>query len=158
MIFVTNMAQYAVKGYEVAALDFIVKPVSYYDFALKMERVRKINESKNDVEILCSDRSRTSRITSKDICYIEVKGHYLEYHTAEEVLRSYGKISELEEKLKVCDFMRCNNCYLVNPRYIKEISGYKLIMKNGEELLVSHGRKKQFMTEFCEWAGEGKHL
>ena len=41
LIFITNMAQYAIKGYEVDASDFIVKPVSYFDFALKFERVVK---------------------------------------------------------------------------------------------------------------------
>lgn len=39
LVFVTNMAQYAVKGYEVGAVDYIVKPVSYYDFSLKLRRI-----------------------------------------------------------------------------------------------------------------------
>ena len=38
LIFVTNMAQYAIRGYEVDALDFVLKPVSYYQFSTKLER------------------------------------------------------------------------------------------------------------------------
>ena len=39
VIFVTSLAQYAIKGYEVNAFDFVIKPVNYYNFALKLNRV-----------------------------------------------------------------------------------------------------------------------
>ena len=158
LIFVTNMAQYAVKGYEVAALDFVVKPVAYSDFYLKLQRVEKMLLSHEDISITVSDRYKTHVISTNDLVYIEVVGHYLEYHTVNGILRGYGKIKDAETQLKTCDFLRCNSCYLVNPRYIKSVRGFSLFLKDGTELLISHAKKKQFMQDFCEWLGEGKHL
>lgn len=158
IVFVTNMAQYAVKGYEVSALDFVVKPLAYSDFCLKMKRVEKTLQSRTDMSLKISDRYETHVISTNNLMYVEVSGHYLEYHTTDGVLRGYGKIKDAETQLKKCDFMRCNNCYLVNPRFIKNVSGFSLYLTDGTELLISHARKKTFMQDFCEWLGEGKHL
>ena len=51
LIFVTSLAQYAIKGYEVNAFDFIVKPITYYNFALKLTRALD-NLSKDDTKII----------------------------------------------------------------------------------------------------------
>ena len=101
---------------------------------------------------------RTTRISSNDISYIEVRGHYLEYHAGEEVLRGYGKLSSAEEQLKKCNFMRINSCYLVNPRFITSVEGFTVILKDGTNLAISRAKKKSFMQDFSEWLGEGKHL
>ena len=52
IIFVTNLAQYAVKGYEVDALDFIVKPVTYFNFRMRMDKAMR----KLEAMLLCADR------------------------------------------------------------------------------------------------------
>ena len=158
IILVTNLVQFAVKGYEVSAFDFVVKPVSYSDFALKLKRAETAIENKRDVDVTVSERFKTTRVSSGEIIYVEVAGHYLYYHTQNGVLKGYGSISKLENTLSSKNFMRCNNCYLVNPRYIKSVQGYTVIMKNGDELLISHQRKKAFMTELTIWLGEGKNL
>ena len=52
LIFLTNMAQFAIKGYEVSAVDFIVKPFRYFDLKMRLDRVcRKINEKQPSVKI-----------------------------------------------------------------------------------------------------------
>lgn len=158
LIFVTNMAQFAVKGYEVNAMDFVVKPVSYYDFSLKMKRAEAAINSRKGADIVVAEGYKISRISSKDLYYIEVIGHYLYYHLQDNVLRGYGKISELETQLAPKAFMRCNNCYLINPHYIESVEGFSVKMKNGDELLISRARKKTFMKELTEWLGEGKNL
>ena len=57
LIFVTNMAQFAVKGYEVQAMDFVVKPVSYYDFSLKMKRAECAISSREGADIVIDRKS-----------------------------------------------------------------------------------------------------
>ena len=61
IIFVTNLVQFAVKGYEVSAFDFVVKPVSYSDFALKLKRAETAIENKRDVDVTVSERFKTTR-------------------------------------------------------------------------------------------------
>ncbi len=158
LIFVTNMAQFAVKGYEVQAMDFVVKPLSYYDFSLKMKRAETAIIAREGADIVIAEGYKISRISSKDLLYVEVKGHYLYYHLQDNVLTGYGKMSELEKQLAGKSFMRCNNCYLVNPYYIETVEGFSVKMKNGEELIISRARKKIFMKELTEWLGEGRNL
>ena len=79
IIFVTNMVQFAIKGYEVSVFDFVVKPVSYADFALKFRRAEAAVLGRRDADIIVPERFRTTRISSGDLIYVEVKGHYLYY-------------------------------------------------------------------------------
>lgn len=158
IIFVTNMKQFAVGGYEVGAFDFIVKPVSYYDFALKLRRALAGIQMRQDLDLAIVSNSDISRISSKDVFYIEVRRHYLEIHTDTGVYRTLGVLSEMEQKLKSLGFMRCNQGYLVNPRYIVHIKGNTISMLNGETLQISRPRKKAFMEELTAWLGEGRNL
>lgn len=158
IIFVTNMKQFAVGGYEVGAFDFIVKPIGYYDFSLKLRRALSGIQMRQELDLSIVSNSGISRISSKDVFYIEVRRHYLEIHTDTEVYRTLGVLSAMEEKLKPLGFMRCNQCYLVNPRYIVNVVGSEISMLNGDILQISRPRKKAFMEELTSWLGEGRNL
>jgi DNA-binding LytR/AlgR family response regulator len=158
LIFVTNMAQYAVKGYEVDALDFIVKPVNYTTLAQKIDKSLKIIKANQDDEIVISRTHGFVRLLISNILYLEVTGHKIQYHTNEETIVATGSLTELEKRLKPNNFMRCNNCYLINPRYIKSINGMTITMKNDDELLISHPKKKKFLKELADWLGQGNFV
>ena len=158
IIFVTSLAQYAIKGYEVHAFDFVVKTVTYADFELKFRRAENAINSNGDIFITISDRSQITRISTRDIIYVEVQGHYLYFHTSAEVLKGYGTMANLEKLLSGKNFMRCNSCYLINAGYIKKVEGYTVYLKNGDEVSISRQKKKQFMTELTVWLGEGKNI
>lgn len=147
IIFVTNLAQFAVKGYEVDALDYIVKPFSYSNFASKMKRaVEHINF---DSDMIVINRSTGMiRLLARDVKYIESIGHKIIYHSKKEDITGGSKsLSDLEEELKDMGFLRCNNCYLVNFRFIKTISGFDLEMTDSTVLQISRPRKKKFMEQ-----------
>lgn len=150
IIFVTNMAQYVNKGYEVDALDFIIKPVLYENFALKVKRaVAKAHLSKaRDVTIFTQDG--LLRISSDEIVYVEVLGHNVVYHTLERNIMCRMSLKEVAEKLEKCGFLRCNKSYLVNPRHIEKVEGYDLHI-NGEILPIGHPRRKVFLAELSAW-------
>ena len=158
IIFVTSLAQYAVKGYEVSAFDFVVKPVNYADFKLKFKRAECAVAGRSDISVTVSDRSGLARIPANDIDYVEVQGHYLYFHTSEDVIKGYGSMVNIEKQLAVKNFMRCNSCYLVNPAYIAKVEGNTVFLRSGEHLAISRQRKKQFMTELTVWIGGGKNI
>ena len=152
LIFVTNMAQFAVKGYEVDALDYIVKPVQYLDFKQKLQRA--VRRCRKDADaVLVAQQDRVSRILLRDIRYIEVRGHRLIYHTEHGEVDGGGTLRETEGKLRDKGFLRCNKCYLVNFRHIATVHGSSLIMTDGDELKISRPRKKDFMQELAECVG-----
>ena len=70
LIFVTSMVQYAVRGYEVDALDFVVKPVRYPTFELKLRRALRAAEMRRGQEVQISVGGVTRVMPSADICYI----------------------------------------------------------------------------------------
>ncbi len=154
LIFVTNMARFAVKGYEVDAADYVVKPVHYGEFELKMKRIiRRHKEA--DESILVVRQSGYMRLLLREIRYIEVQGHTLMFHTETGMVNGGGTLSETEAKLAGRGFLRCNKCYLVNQRHIVAVEGYTLKMTGGEEVQISRPRKKAFMSELAESMGDG---
>lgn len=155
LIFVTNMAQFAVMGYEVNALDFIVKPVTYPHFQMKMRRAVEAARQQAGTIITISKGSSVWQFSSNDILYLAVEGHALYVHTLSDVVQCWCSLSSMEKKLKEHHFLRCSNCYLVNPRYIRGISGYTVTMWDGSELMISHPKRKQFMQELTAYMGEG---
>jgi DNA-binding LytR/AlgR family response regulator len=97
------------------------------------------------------------QIETNQLYYIEVCGHKLAYHTENGVAYEYGSLSNLETLLKGNHFMRCNSCYLVNPKFIEKINSNELlvVMKNGETLKISQPRRKSFISELTNWLGQG---
>ena len=83
LVFVTSMVQYAVKGYEVEALDFIVKPVRYSSFEMKMRRILQAVDLKKGREVLLNVGGTVRVLTSSSIYYVEVMDHDLTYHTSQ---------------------------------------------------------------------------
>lgn len=146
IIFVTNMAQYAVKGYEVRAFDFIVKPVNKYGFAVKFKEALECFRRKADTAVWISNKDGKTRLNASRIKYIEVYKHVLIYHTLDGDLQSSGSLCALEEQLKPAFFASCNRCYLVNLRYVTAVRQLSVVV-DGEELQISHLKRSSFMRE-----------
>lgn len=153
LVFVTNLAQYAADGYEVDALDYLIKPLYYGNFELKMRRILA-HWHENDESVLVTRQSGYQRLALSEVRYVEVRGHKLSYHTENGVVSGSGSLLETETKLHPKGFLRCNQCYLVNPRHIKEVGGYTIVMVGGDTLQISRPRKKAFMMELAGVMGE----
>lgn len=152
LIFVTNMAQFAVKGYEVDAFDFVVKPVTYPIFALKLQRVLNKLNNQTDQQLMLVLSDRSVRIASSQIKYIEVSAHRLIYHTTKGDYTSYGSLKNVEAKLNPQVFTRCNSCYLVNLNHVQSIDGYTAIV-DGDALQISRSRRKSFVQQLSQYLG-----
>lgn len=152
LIFVTNLAQFAVKGYEVDALDFVVKPVSYYVLSLKLRRAMERLNRQSDAELKITVDDALVRIKISDLKYVEVQGHKLLYHTESGCYKTYGSLKKTEELLADANFERCNACYLVNLKYVTAIKGYSLFI-GGEELQISHAKRKDFVRTVNDYMG-----
>lgn len=152
LVFVTSMAQYAVRGYEVNAYDFIVKPINYYDFALKLQRSLDYIKSREIVKILLNVDDGVLSIDSSEIKYVEIVKHKIIYHTTRGEYRSHGTLKNAEEILNSPCFARCNSCYLVNLNYVSSVKDFTLTIGE-EQLMISHPKKKAFMTALNEYFG-----
>ena len=147
LIFVTTMARMASMGYEVDALDFMIKPIEYPSFALKMNRIMKKIKKASLKKITIKNKDEVITLDEKDIIYVEIKDHILIYHTLDKNYRTYGSMKNATSLLSEKIFFKCNSCYLVNMSYVEGIKGYSLFV-NGEELLISHPQKPKFLKAY----------
>ena len=153
LIFVTNMARFAIKGYEVEAFDFVVKPVTYQSFVIKLDRVlAKLKNEQRETHILLSLPEGKKRFSPAQIKYLEVNGHKVIYHTTEGSYQVYGSMKSAAGQLNPQVFSRCNNCYLVNLNYVSAINGLSVTVGN-DTLQISRSRKNAFITQLNEFLG-----
>lgn len=151
LIFVTNMARYAVNGYEVGAFDFIVKPVTYGSFEIKFRRaLDSIAENSGGKKISVYSPDGTRLVSVSSVKYIEVMDHRVVWHTMNGDISLCGSLKKIEESLPKPDFVRCNNCYIVNLKYVTEVRTSSVIV-SGEELQVSVSKKKDLMKALAEY-------
>lgn len=150
IIFITNLVQYALKGYEVDAVSFLVKPVSYCDFSLKFRKAL-------DIYIMNEDRSFTvnapgglCRISTDKLMYVEISNHRLCYHLIDDVIEMTGVLSGVEQELRGFGFLRCNKCYLVNPKFVVRVKGCT-VQVGDSELQISRPRRASFLAELSNW-------
>lgn len=152
IIFVTNMAQMAICGYEVQALDFLVKPVNYYSLAMKMRNVIALIHRQKKRNIVLHMADGMVKISTDELYYIEVNGHYLTFHTYQGVFQQKVSLREWEEKLKDLSFVRCNNCYLVNLKHVSAVNKDE-VKAGGQWLRMSRPRKKPFLQALANYMG-----
>ncbi|OZG60985.1 DNA-binding response regulator [Bifidobacterium lemurum] len=152
LIFVTSMAQYAIKGYEVDAMDFVVKPVSYPQFRFKMDKAVAYARKMRRREFVLQSKNGLIRLPESDIQYVEVFQHRLRYHTTRGVLEGWGTLSQTEQRLEAGRFARCHASYLVNLMHVNEVRG-DVVVVSGDELPLTRRKKKEFMDALVRFIG-----
>lgn len=152
LIFITNMVQYAVKGYEVNALDFVIKPVSYAEFDMKITDLIAHIQEKKERYLTINARDRLVRLPVSSIKYIAVLGHRLTYYTDEGEYEVRGSLNKLEEAAPELHFLRCDNCYLINPRHITRFNKHTVTLGD-VQLPISRPRRAKLMEDLAEYFG-----
>lgn len=154
IIFVTNLAQYAIKGYEVDALDFMLKPVGYYDFSLRMGKAMRKLEANVGRLIAVSTADGVRVVPLLRLDYVEVRNHDLLYHVAgEEPLRVRGSLSALERDSEGSPLLRISKSVLVNIERIDWVRGSELATLSGDRLQISRSRKRVVAEEIARYLG-----
>ncbi|MGN0814663.1 MAG: LytR/AlgR family response regulator transcription factor [Candidatus Coproplasma sp.] len=154
LIFITNMAQFAVCGYEVSAFDYIVKPLAYRSFSVKLDRAVAFLRNRADNHILVSNKDEVHNISLRDLLYVEVCGHKLVFHKINgEEVNTCGSLGKLAEELGGSGFSRCSSCYLLNMRYVSKVNGLTVELKDGTELQISRRKRKEFLDDFTIFIG-----
>ena len=151
IIFITNMAQYAIYGYEVEAMDYILKPVLFYDFSLKFQRAVRRAARRGEQKLVLNTGEGGTVVAVKDILYVEVLGHYLLYHLASgETIRVRGSLSEQEPVLRSFHFARAHKSYLVNMEHISNYTATELNVA-GRSIPLGRAYKKELLSEYMSF-------
>lgn len=153
LIFVTHMAQLAIKGYEVDALDFIVKPADQFSINYVLDKALTRLENTSSTIFALKTSSGIISLSSNDITYVEVFDHNLVYHTTKGVYDVRGRLSDVTKKLDQKRFIMCNRSFVVNLRYVSSACNEYLVV-DGTKISISKSHRKEIMQHFSNFLGE----
>ena len=152
LVFVTNMAQYAIKGYEVDALDYVLKPVPYFAFSQQLQKaVEKVSRRARHY-LAVPVEGGLRRLDTAQIYYLESEGHRVHFYTEEGEFTAPGALKTFEEKLAACPFARCNSGYLVNLAQVRGVQ-QGVVEVGPYELQVSRPKRKSFLAALADYIG-----
>ncbi len=143
LIFVTNMVQYAIRGYSVDAIDYVLKPIQYnrfYSLMMKVSRVISLNQEK---ELVLKTSSGVKKVSLSSLLYIQITDHLLIYKTDSEEYEVWGSLANAEKELPGEMFCRCNNSTIIN---LKQVTSFDkecvYLTKKKIAVTVSRSRRK----------------
>lgn len=153
IIFITNMPQYAIQGYKVDALDYVLKPISYFAFSQRIDCALTRVKKKEATYITVAQKGGKKKLNVDKICYVEVRDHDLIYHSTKGDIVTKSSMKEAEDTLGGTKFFRCNRCYLVNLEYVEDFRGNDVTVAS-DVIQVSRARKKAFMDALNDYMNE----
>lgn len=150
IIFITNMTQYAIKGYTVGAMDYLVKPLSYFAFSQRLDKAVERKSKRTKRYIMASSAGQLRKVDISRIRYIESGSHALSFHTLDGSFSVPGTMAQMEKELSGCSFYRCNKGCLVNLEHVDAIQD-NCAQVGGDLLPISRGRKSGMMTALTDY-------
>lgn len=154
IIFITYTPQYAIRGYEVEALDYIVKPISYFAFSQRLKRAIIRMKKREQKKIIINVKGGIVRLNTSSVYYIESQGHNIIYHTSQGEYVTSGTIKASEEALAGVHFFRGSKWYLINLQQVDGLEDGCARLKCGKLVPLSRGKKKAFMEALAQYWGE----
>ena len=152
LVVITNMAQYAIKGYAVGALDYVLKPVPYFAFSQQLQKVEAQLRRRTRHYLAVPVEGGLRRLDTSCIYYIESEGHRVHFYTEEGDFAAPGALKALEEKLADRPFARCNSGYLVNLAQVQAVQ-QNTVEVGPYELQVSRPKRKSFLAALTDYIG-----
>lgn len=150
LIFLTQLAQYAIQGYEYGALYFLLKPIEYFPLSQKLDKTISMVERERNNWILLPSEHGMKRVNTDDIYYVEVIRHYLIYVLRDGENKVRGSMETAEGLLLRHGFSRCNNSFLVNLRHVQQLKTNSIVIQ-GREISIGRTKKKKFTEELNDY-------
>lgn len=153
IVFITNAPQYALTGYEVRALSYLLKPVAYGAFRQELDRVLQQLSRRERRTLLFTSGGAHHRVDVADIVFLESAGHRVLVHTTSESLPVVSSLKAMEAELDGAGFARCNSGYLVALRHVVAVDQQQCRLRDGRTLQISRPRRKAFLAALADHVG-----
>lgn len=153
--FLTADNTFAIEGYEVRAVRYLLKPITAkkLDSLLDELLAAQENSSEETICITIGENGATKRIAEDDICYVEVLGHYTHLHLAEAAaIRIKESLTAVVQRFHRKDkFVKCHRSYVVNLAYVEKISRSECTLSDSTVLPVSRSAYQNFNERFIQY-------
>lgn len=154
LIYVSNYENYFIELFEVEPFRFIKKPIDKMIFANYFTKAYE-RILKEELFFEYKFNKVPHKELTKNIMYFESTGRMITMHSIKEEGKFYGKLNLIERQLSTgkIPFLRIHQSFLVNYRFIKEISFFKVVLVDGTELQISEDRQKVIRAKYNELIG-----
>ncbi len=137
IIFVTGISDYIGEGYNVYAVNYLLKPIDENRLFEALSAAAARSNHADDKKVLFESDGETIAVYEDEIEYIEAFSHSTSLFTDSEVLEVKSGINSVMEKLSAGKFVKCHRSYGVNLKYVKLIKKYEILLDNGKTVPVS---------------------
>lgn len=159
VVFTTAYSEYAIEGFKLDAIDYLLKPIAFEDFLKASNKLNRIYSMNNNAqsaveqgEGVCHDclfvksDYRMLRVPISSIKYIESMSEYVRIYVEDspKPIVSLLSMKKIEESLPAGDFMRVHRSYLVNLNKVKEVSKMRLVYDGGVYVPIGEMYKDAF--------------
>lgn len=153
-IFITSTIQFAVQGYTVDAMGYVLKPVSYISFSQLLEKaIQKTLSKQQKFYFTVNVDGGQLRLESAQIYYVESQKHYILIHSDKGNHLTAGPLKRLEDLLSPQGYAKCHNAYLINLQHVVGILQNTVELTDGSMIPISRTRKKEFMDRLTDYMG-----
>ncbi|MEM7513195.1 MAG: LytTR family DNA-binding domain-containing protein [Bacteroidota bacterium] len=151
IIFTTAYADYALEGYELDVMDYLMKPISFDRFYKAAQKAQDYfqttNSEKAEYCFLKVDK-RLEKVRFADILFLEAMQNYVKVFVGEKVLVVHQPLKKLKELLPEEDFLQTHKSFLVAKSHVTAIEGNQLIVENIHKLPISRNKKQKVLNTF----------
>ena len=153
-IILMDMAQYAIRGYRVDALDYVLKPISYFSFTQRLGKAMERMRRREEKYVIITSKTGTSRVPIPTIQWIESSGHRLTYHTVDGSYESTTQsMKDVESQLSPEGFFRCNKGYLINLAHVQGVENSYAIV-GADRVTVSRAKQRELLDALSAYFGD----
>lgn len=151
IIFLTGVPDYAMEGYEVGAVRYLLKPLKEKEFYDLLNNLFKKLEQESEAYYIWEQGMNVSRIAFCDIVYVEARGHYLYMSTVKGEQEWKCSFSSLEEEFRGRSFCLLRRGLLVNLEHVESINRLECVLDQGKTLPVARGRYQELNKAFIAY-------
>jgi len=146
VILTTAYSEYALEGYELDVVDYLLKPFSFERFLKAVNKLPAQSDHDTPHVVIKAD-GKTYRINEKDIIFAESQGDYVTLHTTRERYTFNQTLISFAEQLSASNFLRVHRSYLVSMQQIDYVEGNMIHIK-GHNIPIGKAYKDEFKTRF----------
>jgi DNA-binding LytR/AlgR family response regulator len=141
IILTTAYSEYALEGFRIDALDYLLKPIPYPVFLKSVNKAKEWfsvkTESTSDAELFVKSEGKIVKIRIDDILFVESANEYIKINLDnKEVVTTLKRLKEFEEELPAEHFLRVHRSFIVHTRKIKAVERFRVLLNNNVPIPV----------------------
>lgn len=147
IIFLTAIKEYVFEGYEVNALNYLLKPVDKQNLFTSLDKAKaKIEQEESNYLVL-----NKTKVSQKNITYLEALSHYIHVYTIDGLHKVKCSMSQMLGELDGKRFVQCHRSYIVGIRHVSSILKDEVLLEDGCRVPVSRAKYKDVNKAFIDF-------